>query len=151
MANQSKKIASVPLIKDLSPVLQDAVVQILDSISEELMLNKGETLYHECEEGDNTGVLLISGSVNISHGNTDPKIVKAPELFGEMRQMNHKGQRVATICANEGSTILRFSWHNFIGVLMKISSITKEQRVELRRALNQIGNTRLQELFDSKS
>ncbi|MFP6616215.1 MAG: cyclic nucleotide-binding domain-containing protein, partial [Candidatus Hydrogenedentota bacterium] len=94
MVNQSKKIASVPLIKDLSPVLQDAVVQILDSISEELMLNKGETLYHEGEEGDNTGVLLISGSVEISHGNTDPKIVKAPELFGEMRQMNDKGQRV---------------------------------------------------------
>lgn len=76
--------------------------------------------------------------------------MKAPELFGEMRQMNEKGQRVATVCANEPSTILRFSWHNFIGVLLKISSISPEQRKELRRALNEIGNDRLQELFDSK-
>jgi CRP-like cAMP-binding protein len=67
MPDQSKAIASVPLIKALSPELRDAVVQILDSVGEKLILSKGETLYHEGEEGDNTGVLLISGSVEISH------------------------------------------------------------------------------------
>jgi CRP-like cAMP-binding protein len=150
MTIELKAISNLKLIKSLSPPLGSALVQAFASIGQEFMLGKGEELYREGEDGDNTGVILISGSMEISHANKTVKVVKAVEILGEMQQMNETGQRVATLRATEPSTVLKFSWHDLINALLENPSITQEQRTELQTALTQFATQRIQELFESK-
>lgn len=151
MSDYTSKIESVPLLKGLSEHLRTNAALILGAISDESVMAKGETLYREGEDGDNTGVILVAGSVEVTHGNTEPKIVKAPEILGEMHQLNSTGQRLATVRIHEPATVLTFSWHNFVGLIMTSGRIPKDQQQELREAMNATGVARVQELFDQHS
>lgn len=148
MSDHTSKIESVPLLKGLSAGLRTSIATILGAISEECTLAKGETLYREGEDGDNTGVVLVHGSVEVTHGDSEPVIVTAPDLLGEMQQLNETGQRVATVRVHDPATVLKFSWHNLVGLVMTSGRIPVDQQQELRNAMNETGMHRVQELFD---
>ena len=151
MSDYASAIESIPLLQGLSPSLRTNAALILGAISDECTMAKGETLYREGEDGDNTGALLVAGSVEVTHGDSKPKIVKAPELLGEMQQLNDTGQRLATVRIHEPATLLIFSWHNFVGLIMTSGRVHKDQQDELREAMNATGVSRVQELFDQHS
>lgn len=148
MSDYTNKIESVPMLKGLSEALRTNAALILGAISDECVMVAGETLYREGEDGDNTGAILVDGSVEVTHGSSEPKIVKAPEILGEMQQLNDTGQRLATVRVHDAATLLIFSWHNFVGLIMTSGRVPKDQQAELREAMNATGVARVQELFD---
>lgn len=148
MSDYTSKIESVPLLKGLSDGIRNNASLILGAISDECTMAKGETLYREGEDGDNTGSILVTGSVEVTHGDSEPMIVNAPDILGEMQQLNDTGQRLATVRIHEPATLLTFSWHNFVGLIMTSGRVPKDQQDELREAMNASGVSRVQQLFD---
>lgn len=82
MEDIAKIISKVPLVTALQSGLHESVVDAICDIGEEGTLAAGDTLYEKGEDGDNTGMVLLSGSVEVSHNDSKRKIVHAPELFG---------------------------------------------------------------------
>lgn len=139
-----RELREIPLIHDLPEDVRDGVCAVLTNISKGSILSAGDVLYREGDRGTNTGALLMKGAVDIKSGDGQPIHRRAPELFGEMRQIDKDNQRTATVTIAEESVVFEFSWHGF--VVMALHKLTKSQQKVVKDAIAAYAGERFKEI-----
>lgn len=140
------KISDVPVFNAMNVGLRGRLAEIIGSISEPRVLKQGDVLYKKGAEDDNTGVVLVDGSLSVGGDEGASVTVTAPDLLGEMLQFDQFGQRTATVTAAGPATVLEFSWHDFIARVRNTPAITKDDQDSLKNALSSYASRRMHQL-----
>lgn len=140
------RIAEIPMIHALDAPLRRRVCDVLSGLASESKLKPGDVVYEKGSEDENTGAMLIEG-VLVVQGDTDHMFeVTAPNLVGEMQQLNKYGQRTATVSAKSDALLLEFSWHLFVKTLLEDATITRSDRATIKETFSGYAGDRLKEL-----
>ncbi len=142
------RIAEIPMIHALDAPLRKRVCDVLVDLATGSELEAGDVIYKKGSEDDNTGAILIEGVLMV-RGDPDHEFeVTAPNLVGEMQQLNEYGQRTATVSAKTDALVLEFSWHNFVKTLLEDAIITQSDRATIKEMFTDYAGNRLKELKD---
>jgi len=141
-----KQILDVPSIHSLAPDLKSRVAMILLWITHEADIPKGEIIYSQGAEDEDTGCVLVSGSVQISVEGETLKECRAPEILGEMKQFTKVNQRTATVKASEDCSILTFYWHDLI--MLSDTVFSGEDQLAIHDVITKVAGRRLMEQRD---
>lgn len=139
-------VSGIPMLKDLDDKTRHAVCDILLAATKAYTLEEGDTLYEKGAVDENTGAVLVEGSMAVEPASGNPIRVEAPELLGEMQQMSETGQRTATVTAKTKSVVLEFSWHDFVYVVNIDETLSKDQRKAVGDMLVKHAGARREEL-----
>lgn len=142
-----EQVCRIPMLDSLSDSSRKAVASVLLQTARETTLTKGDVLYRGGDDSDNTGTLLVKGSMTVERDGKSIT-VKAPEILGEMQQLNKTGQRVATVTAKEESIVLEFGWHDFVYTAVTMNALTETQQRQFKKALSDFVGRRLKQLSD---
>ncbi len=147
MSSLAEIIARIPMIRDVQDPTRTNVSQILQDLSMPERLRAGTRLFTEGDDHDgHTGIILLDGQVDVTHFGATPKRICAPELLGEMMQFKDTAQRLATVTAATDTTILRFSWSEFVRRVMENPIISHSDQLTIRDVFKNYAGKRLQEL-----
>ena len=86
-------VMQVPMLQELSKDTCTDVCNILIQISKAFVLKPDEVLYRLGAQDANTGALIVKGSMRVEREQGDPIMIHAPELIGEMQQLDDYGRR----------------------------------------------------------
>ncbi|MBX7255825.1 MAG: cyclic nucleotide-binding domain-containing protein [Candidatus Hydrogenedentes bacterium] len=125
-------IRETPVFKGLTPRMIDRVGMTLLWTGEIIRFSPGQPLFVEGDERDTSGCILLDGDVTITREGGDPVTCTAPELFGEMHQLEETAQRTATVWAATDAVVLRFDWHEFITAMGLL--LTQSEQIQLKEA-----------------
>jgi len=142
------RISEIPVFQTLPSSLRLRLSDVLVGISSERTLEAGGVLYEKGTEDENTGAIVVQGALEV---HTDPDHVfqiSAPNIVGEMQQLNEFGQRTATVLATEKAILLDFSWHDFVRALTENVIITDSERAQVKALFKEFAGDRLKELMD---
>ena len=139
-------VSGIPMLQELDAKTRDEVSDMLLAATKAYTLDEGDALYEQGAEDENTGAILVEGSMSVETGSGDPIIVRAPELLGEMLQMEATGQRTATVTAKTKSVVLEFGWHDFVYVVNSDETLTKDQQEAVGKMLIKHAGARKEEL-----
>lgn len=130
---QLQRILAIPLLAGLPQAIRERVGRVLLEVSSPATLYAGENVFVEGDEDEHTGCVLLSGEVEVLRGNEEPVRCPAPDLFGEMQQLEATAQRTATVQATYPSEIRIFNWNDFLAAAGAV--LTQEEQIQLRDAL----------------
>jgi CRP-like cAMP-binding protein len=130
---QLDRILAIPLIAKLPESIRDRVGRVLLEVSSPATLYVGEAVFVEGDEDEHTGCVLLSGEVEVLRGHEEPVRCPAPDLFGEMQQLEATAQRTATVQATYQSEIRIFNWHDFVAEASAV--LNQEEQAQLRDAI----------------
>jgi len=101
----------------LSPSLSEAWVDSLIEVGTATQVSAGDTIISVLDANTKIGYLLISGEYCIQKQG-DPELVKsAPELLGEMAELNPSGTRTASVRATSDIEMISFGWEKMNAAL----------------------------------
>ena len=95
---------------------------ILLWIAHEADVPAGEIIYSRGAQDEDTGCVLVSGSVQVSVKGETVKECAAPEILGEMKQFSEANKRTATVRAIDNASILSFYWRDLIALSESVFS-----------------------------
>lgn len=104
---------NLPLLESTPETLRKKVARVFLDVSEQLFLEDGFVLFHQRDLAGDSGCVLKGGKVEILREGTEPILLKAPALLGEIHQFNPHAQRTATVQVKDNADILKFSWPDF--------------------------------------
>lgn len=139
-------VPEIPMLQRLSEGTRKAVSMLLLQISKAYELSPGEVLYERGQEDENTGALLVRGTMRVRRRGGEPIFVEAPEILGEIRHLLKSGERSATVVAENDVTVLEFSWPDFDYMATKLEGLTPAQFQEFQAVLRQWAKERLAQL-----
>ena len=140
------RVSEIPMFHSLPSDLRRRLRDIFVDISSERTLEAGDVVYEKGSEDENTGAILIEGTLEV-RGDPDHKFqVSAPNIVGEMQQLNEFGQRTATVSVTEKAVLLEFSWDDFVRTLSEHAVITQDERAKIKKAFTACAGDRLKEL-----
>lgn len=142
-----EQVCRIPMLDSLSDSTRKSVASVLLQTAKELTLERGEVLYQGGDDSDNTGTMLVKGSVTVERDGKSVTL-NAPELLGEMQQMNKTRQRAATVTAQEQCIVLVFNWHDFVYTAVTMNALTENQRHEFKNSIGKFVGRRLNELSE---
>lgn len=148
-AEYEATVPEIRMLQRLTPGTRAAVSQLMLQISKAYELSPGEALYERGQEGENTGALLVRGTMRIRSRGGEPIFVEAPEILGEIRHLLKAGERTATVEAENDVTVLEFGWPDFDYVATKLEALKPAQYQEFQAVLRQWAKERLAELGDA--
>ena len=70
-------------------------------------------LFQKDDTATDIGIVLLEGEVSVIKIDTPEIIAYAPDLLGEMAQLNPAKQRTADVTAATQLQVLRFKWSDF--------------------------------------
>ncbi len=138
-------VPEIAMLQRLTEGSRRAVSKLLLQISK-AYVSPGEVLYERGQEDENTGALLVRGTMRIRRRGGDPIFVEAPEILGEIRHLLKSGERSATVEAENDVTVLEFSWPDFDYMATKLEGLKPAQFQEFQAVLRQWAKERLAEL-----
>ena len=124
------RLLNVPFINDLPGPLRERVAMCLFWIGQPAQFAVGDTIFVQGNEDENTGCALLLGEVEVLRDSQAPVRVPAPDLVGEMQQLEPTAQRTATVQVTLEAQTLLFSWHDFVACLGMV--LTPNEQVVLR-------------------
>ena len=140
------RIFEVPMLQVLPPDLRRRLCDILVDISSERTVEAGDVVYDKGSEDENTGAVLVEGALAV-RGDPDHNFqVSAPDIVGEMQQLNEYGQRTATVSVTKKAVLLEFSWSEFVRTLSERAAITQRDRAKVKEVFMECAGERLKEL-----
>ena len=146
LSQYKERVASIPMLQGLDDRNAEVTCAVFLEISKEKTLVDGDTLFEKGSEDANTGALLVEGTVAVEAGGDRSIELEAPDILGEMQQFEPTAMRVATVKAIGPCTILEFSWHEFVNVVMEL--LPKERQLGLREAITEYVGNRLEQLVE---
>jgi CRP-like cAMP-binding protein len=147
MISLAETIAAIPMIRDMEDPVRTNVSQILADLSEPERVVAGTRLFTEGDDGDgHTGIILLDGQADVTHPDTTPKRICAPELLGEMMQFKDTAQRLATVTVATDATVLKFGWSDFVRRVMENPIISHSDQLTIREVFRKYAGARLHEL-----
>lgn len=142
------RVSEIPMLQTLASNVRGRVSDILVDISSERTLEVGGIVYEKGSEDENTGAILIEGALEV-RGDPDHTFqVSAPDIVGEMQQLNEFGQRTAKVSVTEKAVLLEFFWHDFVRALKEHAVITQDERAKIKEAFRACAGDRLKELTE---
>ncbi|NUM56250.1 MAG: cyclic nucleotide-binding domain-containing protein [Candidatus Hydrogenedentes bacterium] len=130
LSDYRKRLLLLPFITELPEPLRARIAMCLLWIGQPAQFAVGDAIFVQGDEDENTGCVLLQGEVEVLRGNQDAVRVQAPELLGEMQQLEPTAQRTATVQAIADAQTLLFSWHDF--VVYSAVLLTTEEQIVLR-------------------
>ena len=133
LSDYRSSLLLLPVIAELPEPMCSRVAMALLWIGQPAQFAVGEAIFVQDDEDEHTGCALLIGEVEVLPDSQDAVRVKAPDLLGEMQQLEPTAQRTATVQVTREAWTLMFSWHDFVaysGVLL-----TTEEQVVLRDVL----------------
>ncbi|MFP6582732.1 MAG: hypothetical protein VCD00_09270 [Candidatus Hydrogenedentota bacterium] len=101
----------------LSASLSDAWLEALVEVGTATKVNAGDTIISVLDANTKIGYLLISGEYCVQKPG-DPELIKsAPELLGEMAELNPSGARIAKVRASTEIRMISFGWEKMNAAL----------------------------------
>ncbi len=148
IAQYRDRIAEIPMVHALDAPVRERVSEVLFALSTASMLKPGDVVYKKGSEDNNTGAVLLEGELVVRGDNDHVFEVTAPNLIGEMLQLNKYGQRTATVSAKGDAVLLEFPWHNFVKTLLEDTTITQSDRATIKETFSAYAGNRLKALKD---
>lgn len=142
------RISEMPMLQTLPSELRLRLSDILVGVSSERTLEVGGVVYEKGKEDENTGAIVVQGALEVHSDPDHVYQISAPNIVGEMQQLNEFGQRTATVSVKEKAVLLDFSWHDFVRALMEHAVITKSERAQVKEVFTEFAGDRLKELTD---
>ena len=140
------RIFEIPMLQVLPADLRRRLCDILVDISSERTVEAGGVVYEKGSEDENTGAVLVEGALEV-RGDPDHNFqVSAPDIVGEMQQLNVYGQRTATVSVTKKAVLLEFSWSEFVRTLSERAAITQRDRAKIKEVFTRCAGDRLKEL-----
>jgi len=128
-----QRLLDLPVIAALPGAMRDRVAMCLLWVGRPAQFGVGDTIYVQGQEDENTGCALLDGEVEVLRDHQDAVRVSAPELLGEMQQLEPTAQRTATVQVTADAHALLFAWHDFVGFSGMV--LTTEEQLTLRDAI----------------
>lgn len=148
VAQYRDRISEIPVFQSLPSDLRLRLSDVFVGVSSARTLEVGGVLYEKGMEDENTGAIVVQGALEV-HADPDHVFqISAPNLVGEMQQLNEFGQRTATVSVTENAVLLDFSWHDFVRALMEHAVITDSERAQVKELFTEFAGDRLKELTD---
>jgi CRP-like cAMP-binding protein len=141
-------VPEIPMLQRLSDGTRKAVAMLMLQISKAYELSPGEVLYERGQEDENTGALLVRGTMRVRRRGGEPIFLEAPEILGEIRQFMKSGIRTATVEAENNVTVLEFSWTDFNYMATELGALKPAQIQEFKAVLKAWAKERLAEIGD---
>ena len=142
------RISEIPMLQTLPSDLRLRLGDIIVGVCSERTVEVGGVVYEKGTEDENTGAIVIKGALEV-HADPDHVFqISAPNIVGEMQQLNEFGQRTASVSVTEEAVLLDFSWHDFVRALMDHAAITKSDRTKVREVFAELAGDRLKELTE---
>jgi CRP-like cAMP-binding protein len=136
------RLLAVPLIQSLPLELQHRIAMVLLWIGQHSHVSVGDDLFVEGDDDENTGCVLLSGEVDVLRSGAEPVRCPAPDLFGEMKQLEETAQRTATVQVVADGEVLQFNWHDFVGFAGTV--LTTDEQLALKQAILDAAQARRQ-------
>ena len=114
--NKDKVRQAIVGMRVLSPLktdLRSKIADILLDIGVPQRVAVRTTLFRAGDLTNDVGVLVVSGELDVEKEGQPPITAYAPDLIGEMAQLNPTRQRTATVTAATELEVLRFNWPAF--------------------------------------
>lgn len=106
-------IVGMAALSPLNPSLRARVASIFLEISSPKRVAPNTTLFRAGETSNDVGIVLLEGELNIEKQGNPSVTAYAPDLIGEMAQLNPMRQRTATVSAATELKVLTFGWNKF--------------------------------------
>ena len=120
-------VSGMAALSPLNASLRARVASIFLEISAPKRVAPDTTLFHAGDASNGMGVVLLEGELTIDKQENPSVTAYAPDLIGEMAQLNPTRQRTATVIAATELKVLTFTWQKFSEVAM-----TKLSEAELK-------------------
>ncbi|PCJ67096.1 MAG: hypothetical protein COA73_00315 [Candidatus Hydrogenedentota bacterium] len=108
-----KQLVDLPFFHSLDVGVRNVLAQVIQSVSKFDSVPAGTVLFKKGSQGADVGCIVLSGEIRIQKPEAPEIITSAPELLGEMKQVNPDAQRTATVDAQTDLEILKFKWDAF--------------------------------------
>jgi CRP-like cAMP-binding protein len=92
-------------------------------------------LFQAGDNSDDQGIVLIQGELSVEKEGNPGITAYAPDLLGEMAQLNPTRQRTATVTALTELSVLRFKWPAFTAAAQQ--TLTEDEVNAFTDALQQ--------------
>ena len=107
------QIMAIAAFASMDATLAQKVAEAFIACSRKERATPGRTLMSVGDSAVQDGIILLSGEISIAKEGSPEIIAIAPELMGEMAQINPARQRTATVTAHTDITLLHFTWRDF--------------------------------------
>lgn len=136
LLNLRNTIDNMSITRQLPESLRQRFVVTLLGVSNNIQVSDGEKLFTEGEKTSELAYVLVTGTVDVTKSTTPTVTVQAPDLFGEMQQINPEGVRTATVVVRDVATLLQFSWNDFFSLALTL--FNEQEMAQLRQALEEL-------------
>ncbi|MDZ4861638.1 MAG: cyclic nucleotide-binding domain-containing protein [Candidatus Hydrogenedentes bacterium] len=130
LSEYRNRLSSVAMILDLPEPMRTRVSMIFLWVGQPARFSPGDCIFVQGDEDENTGCVLLRGEVDVIRAHETAIPVVAPELLGEMQQLEPTAQRTATIQAVTEVESLLFSWHDVVAYAGML--LTSDEQLVLR-------------------
>ena len=124
------------LLNDFPAAMRSRVMMVFLTVSEDHILRRGSRLFAEDEQSDETGYVLLEGSVTVQKQDGETVTCSGPELLGEMQMLNPRHTRTATVIAGSDVRVLKFNWSSFFQIAEGL--FDPDELAVLREALSNL-------------
>lgn len=138
------RLLEVSLLEALPEDVRLSLCMTLWWLGEVHEFSYGEVLFRQGDAGANTGCALLDGAVSVRRDDGPTIDVAAPDLLGELMQLEDDAQRTATVTVTERALVLQFDWHDFVAICSQL--LDQEKQDLLRERMQEIAEQRLHEI-----
>jgi CRP-like cAMP-binding protein len=135
-AELNKRLERMRLIRELPDPMRNAAIRLFLDVSKARTVPDGSVLFEVGDVVGDRGYVLVDGTVSIEKADRPMLEVTAPELLGELKQLDPGHRRTATVKAVGNVAVLKFDWGEFFTAAAQIFS--EDQMKALRTGLEQV-------------
>lgn len=133
LAEYRNRLLVLPFVSELPEPMRARVCMTFLWIGQPVSFSPEDCIFVQGDDDEHTGCVLLRGDAIVSRDDEDAVLVSAPELLGEMQQLEPTGQRTATVRVVKDAETLLFSWHDFIAYSGQL--LTADEQIVLREVL----------------
>ena len=123
------ELMNLPLFQGLGDEIAYKVCVVFPWLTEKVILPEGAVLFHSYTRCQSKGHLLVRGKMLLRRDDGRDSTLTAPDIIGVMPKSEPKQTWTATCTAMEESTVLVFSWTQYIALLQERLAAEDQQKV----------------------
>ena len=107
-------IMSQPALAPLNTGQRSNIADILIEIGKPVRIPADSMLFRSGDPSDDQGYILVEGEITVVKEGHPELTAYAPDIIGEMAQLNPTRQRTATVTAATDVQAIGFAWRDFV-------------------------------------
>lgn len=106
------------------------VLSVLTEVGAVKTIPKGTALFNAGAPNDGRAFMLVRGSIEVRKPSQPVILCEAPDLLGEMGQINPMQKRMADVITDEDCIVVAFEWSSFWNHIKAMSDPPFAQEIE---------------------